>query len=84
MNIKVTALVHVAAAAAGVPGANGSGEEDELLPVGEYNLCNMFLIFFFFGNTHYNVTCSKFISFKYSFTWQLESIQIYLFQFYLC
>jgi hypothetical protein len=46
MNIKVTALVHAAAAAAGVPGANGSGEEDELLPDGEYNLCNMFLIFF--------------------------------------
>ncbi|XP_050410985.1 uncharacterized protein LOC126825391 isoform X1 [Patella vulgata] len=32
MGIKVTARVHAAAAAAGVPGSNGSGEEDELLP----------------------------------------------------
>lgn len=41
MNINVTALVHAAAAAAGVPGANGSSEEDELLPIGNYNLCTV-------------------------------------------
>lgn len=80
MNIKVTSLVH-AAATAGVPGANGSGEEDDLFPDGKYTLCNMFLIFLF-GNNSYNVTYSKFISFKYSLMWQSESIQIYLFQFY--
>ena len=45
VGIKVTALVHAAAAAAGVPGANGNGEEDELLPDGKYNLCTYVLIY---------------------------------------